>query len=60
MSEPNHLPPEPFTCGSCIHFRPEIVYTHKGVPLTAWYGLCAILPLTVCEAAHTCPCWAEP
>lgn len=59
MSEPKYLPPEKFTCATCIHFRPEIVYTHKGKPLTAWYGLCAILPLTRCETAHTCPYWAE-
>lgn len=59
MSEPKYLPPEKFTCATCTHFKPEIIHTHKGVPLPMWYGLCAILPLTRCEQSHTCPFWTE-
>ena len=46
-------------CGTCVHFRPEIVYTHKGRPLTAWHGFCALHPDTRCEQTHTCPHWTE-
>lgn len=58
MSEPKYLPPEKFTCGSCIHFQPSIIRSHRGVPYAMWYGLCAILPLTRCEQTHSCPRWA--
>ena len=59
MSEPKYLPPEPYTCSTCVHFRPAIIHTHKGVALPMWYGLCAILPLTECEEHFSCPHWAE-
>ena len=59
MSEPKHLPPEKFTCATCIHFKPETVYTHKGRPLTAWYGFCTLRPDTRCEQTHTCTQWKE-
>ena len=59
MSEPKDYTPKPYTCGTCVHFKPKIIYSHRGVPYAMWYGLCAILPLTRCETAHTCPYWAE-
>ena len=51
--------PQKGQCGTCAHFRPDIVYTHKGRPLTAWYGTCALRPDTPCEQSHACPEWAE-
>ena len=52
-------PPKKGTCATCVHFKPEIVHTHKGRPLTAWHGFCVLHPDTRYEQTHSCPCWAE-
>ena len=51
--------PKSGECGTCTHFHPDIVYTHKGTPLPAWHGTCALHPDTPCEQTNSCPDWKK-
>ena len=52
-------PPKDGECGTCAHFRPDILHTHKGKPVTAWHGTCALRSGTPCEQSHACPHWEK-